>query len=1112
MALSSSMPLGIYKWVFRVFFTAMLVTGCGGGSGTGSSAGAGSSPATGANNPTTTTAGSGGNTCSKSVSNTAASTVWPGDRWQTAVPETSGMCPDGIQEALDYAFAEGNDTGAVLIIKNGAIVAEQYASDRSSTSLVTSWSVAKSITSALVGSALETGAIKGLAEPLGNYFASWADTPKSAITVDQLLTVKTGLELLGDEDNNGIPDGGDLYAAADQLGLSLSRSLTGNPGEQTYIYSNSDVMLAGELVHLATGQSAAEYWNNGIANEIGITSEWWTDQSNQVMSYCCLDATPRDFARFGLLYARQGAWRDKQVLGADWINHSTQPARFGTYGYYWWPAANGGYAALGVMGQLVAIYPEQDLVVLRFSRYERRGDGSTVRSGANYHDTKEPENFSNDVFLNHVFNALEPQPSSAAGGSPPTTSITPNQVAAVGSMVSVLAAQSQDPEGRPLTYHWRLLEKPKASEAIISGLGKTAGFTPDMPGDYVLELSVSDGNLSSDPIQTTVTVTNSRDVVAEGTTQGQWPVYAGNNASMKYSPLDQISAKNIADLDVAWRWRSPDNDIEGVQNTAFEATPLFIDGVLYTSTSFSQVAAIEAKSGNTLWQFDPETYRYARPPNNGYLHRGVSYHESAVGKTIHMPTGDGRLIALNAINGEPRAGFGDSGFGSVDLLDDIPRLNLSTMQLSDAHDQPDAPDFAGIVSQIGNSSPGVMCNDTLILGSSVHDGEVLPPSPPGDVRGFDPTSGKLLWTFHTVPRDGEFGIDTWEQDSWKVNGNTNVWPPMSADESLGLVYLPTGAPTNNYYGGQRLGDNLFANSVVALDCQTGQRRWHFQTVHHDIWDYDLPAAPNLIDIVIAGEPIKAVAQVSKQGFLFVFDRITGEPIWPIVETAVPASTVPGERVAPTQPIPSWPPPFVRQGSSVEALIDPYSADGYDTGPLYTPPTTKGLIITPGEGGGANWGGAAFDPTTQLLYVAGFGPLTHLVRLENGGSDDFYFARPELFFGPTTGSPYPGNGSAITAYDMNSGSILWQVPGAEDPSVIGNAAVVISGDLLIYKNSSLQTLNFFDKRDGTLLRSVPLGGRPTGSPMTYLDGDRQYIIVAVGRQDELMEIVALALPE
>ena len=202
---------------------------------------------------------------------------------------------------------------------------------------------------------------------------------------------------------------------------------------------------------------------------------------------------------------------------------------------------------------------------------------------------------------------------------------------------------------------------------------------------------------------------------------------------------------------------------------------------------------------------------------------------------------------------------------------------------------------------------------------------------------------------------------------------------------------------------------------------------------------------------------------------------------------------------------------MRQGSSAEDLIDPYSAEGYDTGALYTPPTTKGLIITPGEGGGANWGGAAFDPTTQILYVAGFGPLTHLVKLEYGGSENFYYARPELFFGPTTGSPYPGNGSAITAYDMNTGAILWQVPGSADSTVIGNAAVIVSGDLLVYKNSSLQTLNFFNKNDGTLLRSVALGGRPTGSPMTYLHGDKQYIAVAVGRQDEMMEIVAMSLP-
>ena len=1036
---------------------------------------------------------------------------WPGETWTTAGPETSGLCPDGIQEALDYAFAAGNDTGAVLIIKNGAIVAERYAGDRDSSSLVTSWSVAKSITSALVGTALESGVIKGLEEPLGNYFASWIDTPKSDITVEHLLTVKTGLELISDEDGDGIPNGGDLYAAADQVELSLARSLIGAPGEQVYVYSNSDVMLAGELVNQATGQSPAEYWTNGIANRIGINSEWWTDEANNVLSYCCLDATPRDFARFGLLYARQGLWLDEQVISADWINHSTQPARFGSYGYYWWPAVNGGYAALGVMGQLIGVYPEHDLVVLRFSRYVRRGDGSTLRSGGNYHDTNEPANFSSESFLNKVFDALEPQPSSTASNAAPTTSITPSQMVAVGSTVDLLAAQSQDPDANPLTYHWRLLSKPTGSKAIISGLGDAVSFTADQSGDYLVELTVSDGTVTTAPIQTTVTVTNSRNIVATGTEQGLWPVYAGNNASMKYSPLNQITGENVAELEVAWRWRSPDNDISGVQNTAFEATPLFIDGVLYTSTSFSQVAAINGSDGSTLWQFDPESYRYARPPNNGYLHRGVSYHESTAGKTIHMPTGDGRLIALNAVTGKPRTGFGNSGFGSVDLLQDVPRLNLSSMQLSDAHDQPDAPDFAGIVSQVGNSSPGIMCTDVLILGSSVHDGEVLPPSPPGDVRGFDPATGDLLWTFHTVPREGEYGVETWEQDSWKVNGNTNVWPPMSVDESLGMVYLPTGVATNNYYGGQRLGDNLFANSVVALDCASGQRQWHFQTVHHDIWDYDLPAAPNLMDIVVADQPIKALAQVSKQGFLYVFDRITGDPVWPIVETAVPASNVPGERAALTQPIPSWPPPFVRQGSSADAMIDPYSAAGYDTGPLYTPPTTKGLIITPGEGGGANWGGAAFDPTAQVMYVAGFGPLTHSVRLENGGTDDFYYGRPELFYGATTGSPYPGNGSAITAYDMNTGAILWQVPGAADPTVIGNAAVIVSGDLLVYKNSSLQTLNFFNKSDGALLRSVPLGGRPTGSPMTYLHNDKQYIAVAVGRQDELMEIVTLALP-
>ena len=268
-----------------------------------------------------------------------------------------------------------------------------------------------------------------------------------------------------------------------------------------------------------------------------------------------------------------------------------------------------------------------------------------------------------------------------------------------------------------------------------------------------------------------------------------------------------------------------------------------------------------------------------------------------------------------------------------------------------------------------------------------------------------------------------------------------------------------------------------------------------------------------MDITVDGESIPALAQVSKQGFVYVFNRETGEPVWPIVETAMPASEVPGELAAPTQPIPTKPPPFVRQGSDPADLIDPASVEGYDTGPLFTPPSLGGLIITPGEGGGANWGGASYDPTSQTLYVNGFGPLTYLLSMEDGGQPDFYYGRPELFFGPNTGSPYiGGRGSSITAYDMGNGEILWQVPGDTDETVIGNSASMISGDFLYYKNSSLQTLNVLDKSTGELVRAVPLGGRPTGSPMTYFWDDKQYIVVALGRRDELTELVALSLPD
>ena len=379
-------------------------------------------------------------------------------------------------------------------------------------------------------------------------------------------------------------------------------------------------------------------------------------------------------------------------------------------------------------------------------------------------------------------------------------------------------------------------------------------------------------------------------ILEEGTSEGAWPNYSGNLSSNKYSPLDQIHKQNVNEVEILWRWRSLDNDIVGPVNSAFESTPLMIDGVLYTSTSFSQVAAIDPLTGITLWTFDPQSYKFGRPPNNGFLHRGVAWwekrdlRENTRTKRLYIATGDARLIAINPDTGLPVYNFGNNGI--VDLLDGLPRQNASSLVLDQAHDQLGIPELAGTPIQIGNTSPPIICRDVVIVGSSIHDGEVLPPSPPGDVKGFSALTGELLWTFHTIPRAGEFGTETWENESWSRNGGANVWAPMSADEELGQVYLPVSCPTNNYYGGQRPGDNLFANSGVSLDCETGKRNWHYQTVHHDIWDYDLPAAPNLMDITVDGIQIQALAQVSKQGYVYVLDRVTGEPVWPIVETPV----------------------------------------------------------------------------------------------------------------------------------------------------------------------------------------------------------------------------------
>ena len=399
----------------------------------------------------------------------------------------------------------------------------------------------------------------------------------------------------------------------------------------------------------------------------------------------------------------------------------------------------------------------------------------------------------------------------------------------------------------------------------------------------------------------------------------------------------------------------------------FKPTPIMIDGVLYTSTPFSEVAAIDAASGTTLWTFDPRAYTVGRrPANSGWQHRGVAYWSGKVGgrteQRIVIATGIGELIALNARSGQPIASFGKDG-----------RVDLQAALIRKEEDR----------RFVGFNAPPMIVGNSIVVGCTVFDRPTAPQMPAGHIQAFDVVSGAPKWIFHTVPQGTERGVETWQNDSWKYSGNTNAWPPFSADPELGLVYIPVGTPTNDYYGGDRKGNNLYAESLLAIAADSGKLVWHFQGVHHGLWDYDFPAAPTLVDIKVDGRRIKAVAQVSKQGFTYVFDRATGKPVWPIEERPVPQSTVPGEQTSPTQPFPTKPPPFARQGLTTDDLIDftpelraealQIVAD-YTLGPLFTPPSVvgengkKGVLQMPSAAGGANWGGAGFDPETGYLFL------------------------------------------------------------------------------------------------------------------------------------------------
>jgi quinoprotein glucose dehydrogenase len=612
-----------------------------------------------------------------------------------------------------------------------------------------------------------------------------------------------------------------------------------------------------------------------------------------------------------------------------------------------------------------------------------------------------------------------------------------------------------------------------------------------------------------------------------GAPKGEWHFYGGDSGSTKYSPLDQINRNNVKNLKVAWTWDSPDLKIleqnQKLYTLGYEATPLMINGVLYISTSLSQVAAVDAQTGKTIWVHDPKSYQTGQPTNLGFVHRGVAYWTDGKAERIFIGTSDAHLIAIDAKTGQAVTDFGDNG--RVDLAKAIP--------------------LAVNARNYAVSSPPVVCRDVVIVGSSINDGPIKKEAPRGDIQAFDVRTGKPAWIFHTVAQAGEFGNETWENESWKYTGNTNAWTLMSTDQELGYVYIPTGTPTNDWYGGHRLGNNLFAESLLCLEAKTGKRVWHYQTVHHGLWDYDLPSAPVLCNIKVGGKAIKAVAQISKSGFCFVFDRLTGKPVWPIEERPVPQSTVPGERSSPTQPFPTRPAPFELQGATEENLINftpelreeaKKILSQFEHGPLFTPPTEKGTINLPGWGGGGNWWGAAFDPDTGIFYIPSItSPIIVKLAKPDPNRSNFQYVRTQSgsALGPKGLPLFKPPYGRITAIDLNRGDHVWQVANGDGPrqkvnEIVGNGKDVGplgagGGGPLLTKTllfvgqgaggrgggggGGNNVLRAFDKQTGKVLAEIKLEDNPHGTPMTYLAGGKQFIVLATTEG----HLVALALP-
>jgi quinoprotein glucose dehydrogenase len=574
---------------------------------------------------------------------------------------------------------------------------------------------------------------------------------------------------------------------------------------------------------------------------------------------------------------------------------------------------------------------------------------------------------------------------------------------------------------------------------------------------------------------------------------------------MRYSPLDQINRRNVARLKPLWTYHT--GELEGGRGRTIECTPIVIDGVMYVTTGFLRVVALDAATGSERWQFDPLKEHPTRYPQaSGGVNRGCAYwsdgKEGGQRRIIHG-TGDGRLFSLDAKTGKLDPKFADGGICNLrDGLD---------------------PKVAGLA--YGPTSAPALWHDTIIVGVSCGEGPGI--AAPGDIRAFDVRTGKQVWRFRTVPGPGEFGHETWEGDSWKDRGAANAWGGCSVDLDRGLVFAGLGSAAFDFYGGDRRGANLFANCTIALDAKTGRRVWHFQTLHHDLWDHDLPVYPNLVTVTQNGKATDAVAQVTKTGYVFLFDRATGQPLFPIEERPVPASDIPGEAAAPTQPVPVKPPPFSAQFLDETNVTDIGAANRASVlerlksirgGPAFNPPSRQGTVVIPGFHGGANWSGASFDPTTGWLYVNSNNVpnITSLVDAKPGKAPrygPYEHAGYEQFQDhegyPAIKPPW----GVLSAINLNTGEFAWQVPLGEYVELTARGiprtgtetfggSIVTAGGLVFIAGTKDERIHAFDKQTGQLLWEHPLPAGGYATPATYQVNGRQYVVIAASGAGKL----------